>query len=71
MEQHIVQQLQGIVWQYADRDLAALGILRERISDTGRKFGLISYSDIVKGVDFHFSNIGEGRTYRIDTYDWS
>lgn len=70
MDDAIARQLKAIVWEYADKDPAALTILRSRIEETGRKFGLISYSDIVKGVEFRFPNM-DGRVYRIDTYDWS
>lgn len=66
----ITRKLKAIVWEYGDKDPTAVAILRERIKETGRKFGLISYSDIVKGVEFNFPNMN-GRTYRIDTYDWS
>lgn len=71
MDEAIAMKLKGIVWEYADKDLQALGVLRSRIEETGRKFGLISYSDIVKNVEFHYPNINNGVTYRIDTYDWS
>lgn len=63
--------LDAVEWEYADRDLAAIDELTKRIADTGRKFGLISYSDLVKGIEFHYPNINSGRPYRIDTYDWS
>jgi hypothetical protein len=71
MDNEITHRLREIVWQYADRDPIALSILRGRIAETGRTFGLISYSDIVKGIDFHYPNINGGNSYRIDTYDWS
>lgn len=67
----IAKKLEAIVWEYADKDAVALGQLRSRIEETGRKFGLISYSDLVKGVQFHFPSIANGRAYQIDTYDWS
>jgi hypothetical protein len=60
-----------IEWIYADKDPNALAILEERIADTGRKGILITYSDLVKGVDFHLPNIRNGEAYRIQIYDWS
>lgn len=65
------RKLRAIKWEYADKDPIALGELRGRIAQTGRKFGLISYSDLVKGVEFHYQNIGNGQAYQIDTHDWS
>jgi hypothetical protein len=67
----IAEQLRAIEWEYADQDLAALAILSQRIQETGRNFGLISYSDLVKGVDFHYPYINGGRAYEISIYDWS
>ena len=67
----IAERLQEIEWQYANRDLEALAILRNRVQETGKKFGLISYTDLVRGVEFHFPNVNEGAAYQINTYDWS
>ena len=67
----IAERLKAIEWEYADKDSAAVAELRRRIEETGRRFRLISYTDLVRGVDFHFPNINNGRAYRITTYDWS
>ncbi len=67
----IAEKLKLIEWEYADKDPLALNELQNRIEDTGRKFSLISYSDLVKGVDFHYSNINDGNPYRISIYEWS
>lgn len=65
------KKLRAIQWKYADKDMEALSILRDRIAETGRKFGLISYSDLVSGIEFHYPNINDGKPYHIKTYDWS
>lgn len=65
------RKLKATRWEYADKDSAALDQLRQRIADTGRRFGLISYSDLVRGIEFSYPNIREGQNYRIDTFDWS
>ncbi|MDE2839832.1 MAG: hypothetical protein OXM03_04315 [Chloroflexota bacterium] len=64
-------KLRSLTWEYAPHDLDALAVLRERIADTGKRFGLISYTDLVRGVSFHYPNINSGEAYRIETYDWS
>jgi hypothetical protein len=66
----IAQRMAEIQWVYADKDPNALAILEERIADTGRKLGLITYSELVKGVDFHLPNIRKEEAYRIQIYDW-
>lgn len=67
----IAKRLQEIDWEYADKDLSATAELEKRIENTGRNFGLISYTDLVKGIDFHYPNINHGKPYRINIYDWS
>ena len=59
-----------IHWSYADRDPAALGELRHRIADTGRRRQLIRYSDLVHGVTFRLPNVGSGDPFQIDIGDW-
>ena len=58
-------------WAYAENDPASLSILRDRITEVGRNFGLISYSDLVKGVQFSFPNINDGKPFQIYSHDWS
>jgi hypothetical protein len=68
----IEQRLDAVVWEYADQDLAAIDELTRRISDTGRKFGLISYTDLVSGVPFHYPNINSGQPHFISVFgEWS
>jgi hypothetical protein len=67
----IAKKMAEIEWIYGDKDPNALTVLEERIADTGRKLGLITYADLVKGVDFHLPNINRGEAYRIQIYDWS
>lgn len=67
----IQDELDAIEWQYADKDLSAINELTKRIEETGRIFGLISYTDLVNGVIFNYSNINGGKGYHINIYDWS
>ena len=67
----LANTLRAIVWDYADKDLAALAVLRDRIQDTGRNFSLISYTDLVKNIDFHYPNINNGIAYQINLHGWT
>lgn len=67
----IAAKMTLIEWVYADKDPQALSAFEERIADAGRKLGLITYSELVKGVDFHLPNIRNGEAYRIQIYDWT
>lgn len=67
----IERALRSIVWEYADKDLAALEILKARIVNKGQMLGVITYSDLVQGVIFHYPNINNGAPYEIRTWDWT
>ncbi|OLE54155.1 MAG: hypothetical protein AUG51_10010 [Acidobacteria bacterium 13_1_20CM_3_53_8] len=67
----IAKKMAEIEWIYADKDPQALSILEEKIAGTGRKLGLITYSKLVEGVDFHLPNIRKGEAYSIQTYNWT
>ena len=63
--------MRDVHWAWADKDPNALAILEERIAETGRNLGMITYSDLVKGVDFHLPNVRNGGAYRVPIHDWS
>lgn len=68
----IEEKMRAIQWEYADKDLGALGALRERIEQTGRKNGLISYTDLVTGIPFHYPNINHGAPHYIQVFgEWT
>lgn len=67
----IEEKLRSAKWEYADQNPSVIHNLETRIAETGRKFGLISYSDLVNGVDFAYPNINNGQPFRISIYDWS
>lgn len=64
-------KLDLVEWEYADKDPDAISELQSRIEAKGRQFGLISYTDLVRGVDFHYPNINQGKPYRINIHGWS
>jgi hypothetical protein len=66
----IAQKMAEVNFVYADKDPDAVAILEHRIAEAGKRLQLITYSDLVKGVDFHLPNVKKG-AYRIQIYDWS
>ncbi len=67
----IEAKMSEVDWSYGNKDMNALAILEKRIAETGRSLGLITYTDLVKGVEFHLPNINSGNAYSIKTYDWT
>ena len=71
LNNEIARKMSTLEWTWGDKDLAALTELEKRIADTGRNLGLITYSELVKGVVFRLPNIRNGAPYQIRTYEWS
>lgn len=56
---------------YADTDLNAYSLIKERIAEVGGRRGLVSYSQLVTGIVFTFPNVRDGGDYKIITSDWT
>lgn len=69
---NVIATLEKIDWAYALNDESqAIKELAERIARTGRLGrSLISYSNLVAGVRFQFSNVNDGLPFEIDIHNW-
>lgn len=67
----LAERLAAINWKYADKDPAAKAELASRIAQAGRELRLITYSDLVRGVQFHLSNVRGAEPFEIDVEDWT
>jgi len=65
----IRERFQAISWRFAPHDAGARAELAGRIAEVGRRRGLVTYSDLVRGVTFHLENLTEPR-HQIDPSDW-
>ena len=68
MDDRIKERFDEITWKYATGDAKAVRELEARIAVAARKRGLITYSDLVRGVTFNLPNLQKPRT--IDVADW-
>jgi len=68
----IISELEVIEWAYALNDEnQALQELQDRICRTARLgASLISYSNLVSGINFQFVNVNNGDPFVIDVHDW-
>ena len=58
-----------IHWRYGDKDASALDELEARIASAGRRRGLATYSDLVRGITFDLPNVKQP-PFQIDVTDW-
>ncbi len=68
----ILSELEQVEWPYAlNNESGVLQEFQDRICRTARlASSLISYSNLVAGVNFQFSNVNDGRPFIIDVHDW-
>lgn len=71
MDDELCKKMKAVDFIWADKDPNALSILEARIAAAGQNLQMITYSDLVKGVDFHLPNVRNGETYRVPIHDWS
>jgi len=71
MEDELCKKMRAENWKWADKDPNALAVLEGKIAEVGRNLGMITYSDLVKGVDFHLPNVRNGQAYRVPIHNWS
>lgn len=67
----LATQLSAMEWKYASQDTAAKEELTRRIALEGKRLGMITYSDLVRGIVFRVESVDGGRPYEIDVHDWS
>lgn len=67
----LAAKLASIEWRYAPQDEAAKTELTSRIAKAGRKLGLITYSDLARGVQFRLRSIHNGAPFTIDVQEWT
>lgn len=66
----ILEKFAKIPIHYGDKDPAALAELERRVEGAGRKRGLLTYSDLVRGVEFNLANLKEPKRI-IDVSEWT
>jgi hypothetical protein len=67
----IAQGLAQQNWAYAEQDPLAFAEIARRVADVGRREQLITYTDLVSGIDFHLPRVNGGEGLRLGVPDWS
>jgi hypothetical protein len=62
VEDELCQKMRDVNWLWGDKDPNALAILEERVAETGRNLGMITYSDLVKGIRVSFTQCEKWRS---------
>ena len=67
----VAEQLLRFTWPYADQDPDALATIAKRVADAGRQETLITYTNLVKGLDICVSTVNGGQAFRLGVPEWT
>jgi hypothetical protein len=67
----VAQRLAQYSWPFADQDALALAEISKRVASTGRLEDLITYSNLVSGIDFHIPTVNKGASLRLGVPEWT
>src|SRR5947209_2702046 len=67
----IARRLAVSDWGYGAQDDAAFEEIAHRVAETGKKRSLITYSDLVNGIEFNLDNVAGGHPYQISVGEWT
>lgn len=70
MDDSILRRIHQTRWNYADYDPAGCAELERRLAATARERGLITYSDLVRGITFNFPNVRDS-PLQLGVPDWT
>jgi hypothetical protein len=65
----VLERIRKLRWAYADYDAAARQEIERRLACTARNGVLITYSDLVSGIDFNLPNVKES-PLRLGVPEW-
>lgn len=63
----VAKKLAEWQWTYAPQDPIAYAELEKRIAKIGKRSSLITYSDLVSGIEFHLPSVDDEGTYYMNT----
>jgi hypothetical protein len=67
----VEHRLEEYPWPYASQDPLALAEIARRVAVVGRSGGLLTYSELVRGIDFHLPTVNRGEPLRLGVPEWT
>ena len=67
----VAQRLAQYTWPYAEQDASARAEITKRVANTGRVEDLITYSELVRGIDFYIPTVNKGERLRLGVPEWT
>ncbi len=67
----LLENLKTFKWALADQDESSYQEIKRRIATSGKMRKLLTYSELVKGIDFQIGSINNGKSFRMNIRGWT
>ena len=67
----IADRIRAMKWPYAEADPVAREEIERRLAATARRRGLITYTDLMRGLTLRLPNVGQGQPLQLGVPEWS
>lgn len=67
----LLEKLKSFEWPIPTQDKVSYQEIKRRIADTGRRRKLLTYSELVKGIEFCIPSLNGGKPSRLNVGGWT
>lgn len=67
----LLEKLKSFEWPIPTQDKASYQEIKRRIADAGRRRKLLTYSELVKGIEFCIPSLNGGEPFRLNIGGWT
>lgn len=67
----LLEKLKSFDWPLPDQDDASYQEIKRRIAAAGKKRQLLTYSQLVQGIEFQIPSINDGHPFRLNVGGWT
>lgn len=67
----LLEKLKSFDWPLPDQDEAGYQQIKAKVAKAGKRRQLLTYSDLVRGVDFHDPDRNSGKPFQLNIAGWT
>lgn len=67
----LLEKLKSFNWKIPDQDEDSYQEIKRRVAEVGRKRKMITYSELVLGMEFNIPSLNGGKPFRLNNRGWT
>jgi hypothetical protein len=67
----LLEKLKSFEWPIPNQDKTSYQEIKRRIADAGRRRKLLTYSELVNGIEFRIPSLNNGKPFRLNIGGWT